>query len=134
VVPERLRGIPGRLFKNKAFTRFAKKADIVDAVLCRAVRDAERGLIAADLGGGVTKQRIARPGQGKSGGFRVLIVLRAGVRAIFVHGFSKSDKEIFARTSWVALRKLAVELLAYDDEAMARVVASGTLVEVRCNE
>jgi hypothetical protein len=51
-----------RTFENKAFMRFAKKAGIGDAVLCEAIRDAERGLIAADLGGGVIKQRIARPG------------------------------------------------------------------------
>ena len=58
-----------RIFKNKAFTRFADKAGIGDAALCRAVGDADRGLIAADLGGGVIKQRIARPGRGKSGAF-----------------------------------------------------------------
>jgi hypothetical protein len=62
--------------------RFAKQSGIGDAVLCEAIRDAERGLIAADLGGGVIKQRIARPGQGKSGGFRTLIVFRAGARAL----------------------------------------------------
>jgi hypothetical protein len=66
-----------RIFKNKAFIRFAKKAGIGDAALCAAIRDAERGLMAADLGGGVIKQRIARHGQGKSGGFRTLIVFRA---------------------------------------------------------
>jgi hypothetical protein len=70
-----------RVFKNMAFTRFAKKAGIGDAVLCQAVRDAARGLIAADLGGGVIKQRIGRAGQGKSGGFRTLIVFRAGSKA-----------------------------------------------------
>jgi hypothetical protein len=82
-----------RTFKTKAFTRFADKAGIPDLALCRAVRDAERGLIAADLGGGVIKQRIARPGQGKSGGFRPLIVFRAGTRAIFVHGFAKNESQ-----------------------------------------
>jgi hypothetical protein len=54
-----------RTFKTKAFTRFAEKAGISDAALCRAVRDGEQGLVAADLGGGVIKQRIARLGQGK---------------------------------------------------------------------
>jgi hypothetical protein len=48
-----------RVFKTKSFVRFARKADIGDAVLCEAIQDAERGLIAADLGGGVIKQRIA---------------------------------------------------------------------------
>jgi hypothetical protein len=62
-----------RTFKTKAFTRFADKASISDAALCGAVRDAERGLVAA-------------------------------------------------------------ELLAYDDRTLARVVASGVLVEVKCDE
>lgn len=123
-----------RVFKNKAFMRFAKSANIGDAALCRAIRDAERGLLAADLGGGVIKQRIARAGQGKSGGFRVVIVFRAGARAVFVHGFAKSEKDNIRNDELAALRRLATELLAYDDEAMARVVASGTLTEVMCDE
>jgi hypothetical protein len=101
-----------RTFKTKAFTRFADKVGTSNAVLCRAVRDAERGLIAADLGGGVIKQRIARPGQGKSGGFRTLIVFRVGTRAIFVHGFAKNE----------------------DDETLVRILESGVLVEVKCYE
>jgi hypothetical protein len=123
-----------RTFKNKAFMRFAKRAAIDDAVLCEAIRDAERGLLAADLGGGVIKQRIARPGQGKSGGFRTLIVFRAGARAFFVHGFAKNEKDNIGKDELVAIRKLASELLAYDDKAIARVVASGTLTEVMCDE
>ena len=123
-----------RIFQNKAFIRFAKKAGIGDAVLCEAIRDAERGLIAADLGGGVIKQRIARPGQGKSGGFRALIVFRAGARAFFVHGFAKNEKDNIGQDELVALKKLATALLAYDDKAIARVIASGTLTEVICDE
>jgi hypothetical protein len=123
-----------RIFKNKAFTRFANKAGMGDAVLCDAIQDAERGLIAADLGGGVIKQRIARPGQGKSSGFRALIVFRAGGRAFFVHGFAKNAKDNIGRDELAALKKLASELLAYDDKALARVVGTGTLTEVICNE
>ena len=84
-----------RTFKTKAFTRFADKAGIPDLALCRAACDAERGLIAADPGGGVIKQRIARPGQGKSGGLRTSIVVGADTRAIFVHGFAKNEKDCF---------------------------------------
>jgi hypothetical protein len=123
-----------RIFKNKAFGRFATKAGIDDAVLCRAIRDAERGLIAADLGGGVIKQRIARRGQGKSGGFRAVIVFRTGDRAVFVHGFAKSEKDNIGDNELAAMRRLATELLAYHDGALARVVASGVLTEVMCDE
>ena len=123
-----------RTFRTKAFTRFADKANISDAALCRSVRDAERGLVAADLGGGVIKQRIARPGQGKSGGFRTLIAFRAGTRAIFLHGFAKNERDNIEQDELVALKKLAGELLAYADKTLARVLASGVLVEVTCDE
>ena len=72
-----------RIFKNKAFTRFARKSGISDASLCKSVSDAEQGVIDADLGGGVIKQRVARSGGGKSGGFRTLILFRVGERAFF---------------------------------------------------
>ncbi|SPE40152.1 conserved hypothetical protein [Candidatus Sulfopaludibacter sp. SbA3] len=122
------------IFKNKAFTRFARKARIGDAALCEVIMDAEQGLIAADLGGGVIKQRVARPGQGKSGGFRTLIVFRAGERAFFVHGFAKNEKDNIDKGELSALRKLASELMAYDDKAITRAIGSGTLIEVMCNE
>ena len=98
------------------------------------MRDVERGLIAADLGGGVIKQRIARPGQGKSGGFRTLIVFKAGIRAVFVHGFAKNARDNVEKDELAALKKLAAELLAYDDKTLARVVTVGVLVEVKCDE
>ncbi len=123
-----------RTFKTKAFARFADKAGIEDPELYGAVRNAERGLLAADLGGGVIKQRIARAGQGKSGGFRALIVFRASTRAIFVHGFAKNEKDNINKDELVALKKLATELLSYDDKTIARVVASGVLLEVKCDE
>jgi hypothetical protein len=123
-----------RIFKTKAFTRFVDKADIADLALCRSIWDAERGLIAADLGGGVIKQRIARPGQGKSGGFRALIVFRAGERSFFIHGYAKRGKDNVDKDELVALKKLAAELLAYEDKAIMRVIAGGWLTEVICDE
>jgi hypothetical protein len=123
-----------RAFKTKAFTRFVDKANISDLALCQTVRDAERGLITADLGGGVIKHRIARPGQGKSGGYRMLIVFRAGVRAVFIHGFAKNEKDNVERDDLAAIKKLAAGLLAYDDKTLARALAAGVLVEVTCDE
>ena len=49
-----------RVFKTKAFSRFANHDEISDEELCLAVLRAETGLIDADLGGGVIKQRLAR--------------------------------------------------------------------------
>lgn len=123
-----------RVFKNKAFTRFARKAGIDDAELCEAIARAERGLIDANLGGGVIKQRIARTGGGKSGGFRTMILFKAGDRAFFVHGFAKNEADNIRDDELAALKKLAAEMLSYDDETIARVIASETLIEVTCDD
>jgi len=64
------------VFKTKSFIRFASHEEIVDEKLCEAVRRAEDGLIDADLGGGVVKQRLAREGKGKSGGSRGIVLFR----------------------------------------------------------
>ena len=62
-----------RIFKTRCFARFAKSEAIDDAKLAASVAGAEKGLIDADLGGGLIKLRIARPGQGKRGGLRSII-------------------------------------------------------------
>lgn len=123
-----------RVLKTKSFSRFARKAALDDASLCNAVADAERGLIDADLGGGVIKQRIARRGRGKSGGFRTVILYRRGMRAFFIYGFAKSDRANISQDELTALKELAAEMLAYDDAEITRAIESGPLIEVTCNE
>jgi hypothetical protein len=110
-------------FKTKAFTRFADNPAF-PMLPCAGVRDVERGLVSAYLGGGVIKQRIARPGQGKSGGFRTRIVFRA----------AKNEKDNLGKDELVALKELAGELLAYDNKILAQVIVPGVLVEVKCDE
>jgi len=81
-----------RIFKSRWFQRFARKEGIADAALREAAKRAEKGQIDADLGGEVIKQRIARPGRGKSKGYRTIILFRRGVKAFFVYGFAKSQR------------------------------------------
>jgi hypothetical protein len=50
------------VFKTKEFERFARRERIT-------VHRAQRGLVDADLGGGLIKQRVPRAGQGRSGGY-----------------------------------------------------------------
>jgi hypothetical protein len=80
-------------FRTKWFARFARRERISDRSLCEAVQRAQRGLMDADLGGGVVKQSVARPGQGRSGGYRVLIAYRRDARAVFLYGFAKSERD-----------------------------------------
>jgi hypothetical protein len=122
-----------RVYKNKAFSRFADRNRISDEDVCDAVYRASRGLIDADLGGGVIKQRIARKGEGKSGGFRSMILFRAAERAVFVHGFAKKDLANIDPSELKALKKLAKVVLGYSEAEMASAVVSGVFVEVNCD-
>ncbi len=121
-------------FKTKAFARFADREGVEDAALCEAVRRAGEGLIDADLGGGVIKQRIARRGGGRSGGFRMIVLFRRGELAFFVHGFAKSDRDNLRRDELVAYRLLAHEYLSLDDAGLKAVRATGTIIEVNCDD
>ena len=122
--------MPMRIFKNKPFARFARKVSLLDGALREAVRNAELGLVDADLGGGVIKQRVARPGGGKSGGFRTIILFRSGTRAFFVHGFAKSERANIRDDELAAFRMLAAQLLNYGDAALAEAIRNGVLIEV----
>jgi hypothetical protein len=94
------------------------------------VQRATSGLVDADLGGHVIKQRVARPGQGKSGGYRTLILFRQGDRAIFAFGFAKSAQANISPADLALLREAAAEALAWSDEELDRLVMSGALVEI----
>ena len=122
-----------RTFKTKPCARFAHRERIADEALRDAVERASRGLVDADLGGGVIKQRIARRGQGRSGGFRMIVVFRRGERAFFVHGFAKSDRDNLRRKELGALRVLADELLGLDGPRLEAMLANRTISEVNCD-
>jgi hypothetical protein len=123
-----------RIFKSKEFARFARKNAIHDAALCRAVRELQSGLVHANLGGGVYKQRIARAGEGKSGGYRSIVFFRAGERTFFIYGFAKNDRDSLSPNELAGLREVAKEVLNYDDTQIHTAVSAGTFLEIRCEE
>ena len=127
---ERRRTAIARIFKNGWFERFARKERIADASLREAVQRAESGLVDADLGGGVIKQRVARTGQGKSGGYRTLILFRQGDKAIFAFGFAKSAQANISKADLALLRNAASESLEWSAGELDRLVALGPLVEI----
>lgn len=119
-----------RIFANRWFARFADKQNIGDDDLREAVSRAERGLIDADLGGGVIKQRIARKGQGKSGGFRSVVLFRQGERAFFVYAFAKSDRDNIDQSELSIYKTAAAVYLNYTDDELALFLKQGTLMEI----
>ena len=123
-----------RIFKSKGFAKFARKECIGNAKLCTAVRDAERGLVDADYGGGVIKQRIARPNEGKSRGYRSIILFRRGERSFFVYGFAKSEQANIDESDERDFKELAEKLLAASDEDLKKLLKRGEFVEVKFDE
>ena len=123
-----------RVFKSNRFHRFARKEKISDAMLCEAIERAERGLIDADLGAGLIKQRVARPGAGRSGGYRTLIFFRAETRAVFAFGFAKSDLANLEDDEEAAFKRAAKLVLGFSDVQMDAEVAAGRMLEVNCDE
>jgi len=119
-----------RIFKNGWFQRFARKEKIPDGMLVEAVNQAEAGLIDADLGGGLIKQRIARAGGGKSGGYRFIIVFRSGDRAVFLFGFAKSAQANISKADLKLLKQAASEVLAWSDDELDALVTGNVLMEI----
>ena len=78
------------VFMTKGFARFARKAGLASASLRAAATEVAAGEHDAELGGGVFKQRVARPGGGRSGGFRTIILFKVGGHSFFARGFARS--------------------------------------------
>ena len=119
-----------RIFKTRALARFAKREAISDESLVVAIETAKRGLIDANLGGGLIKQRVARPGQGKRGGFRMLIGFRSD-RAIFLFGLAKNERENIDDQQLTTLREIVASWFAADDKKIAQALKDGFLIEVK---
>jgi hypothetical protein len=122
-----------RVFVTKAFNRFARSERIWADRLLEAVGRAGRGLVDADLGGGLIKQRVARPGQGRSGGYRTVIAFRRLDRAVFLHGFAKSERDNIKDADLARLKRLAGIFLNASAKDLERWCERGELEEVRWN-
>jgi len=123
-----------QIYKNKWFEKFARKAGINDTSLIEAVTRAKNGTFDADLGNGVIKQRIAREGKGKSGGFRTIILFKIEARAVFVYGFAKNDKSNLSQEELIAFRKAAKIILSLSGEQIQNEIDCNRLFEVKINE
>lgn len=119
-----------RVFKNAWFERFVRKHRIAASLLLDAIERAENGLIDADLGGGVIKQRLARHGEGKSGGYRAIVIFRSRGLAVFVYGYPKSKRDNIDGEELRAFRKAAQYVLGLSAAEIAALVESGRFFEL----
>ena len=119
-----------RLFKTKWFMRYARQERLDDHSLCDAIERAERGLVDADLGSGIIKQRGARTGQGRSGGYRLLIAYCSGKLAVFLYGFAKSERDNIESDELETLKEIGAAWLEAKKERLEYAIKEGILKEV----
>lgn len=121
------------IYKTRWFARWANKQGLTSPSLCAAVREMTEGLYDADLGNGMLKKRIARPGQGKRSGFRTLVATNKGNRWIFLFGFPKNERSNIDKDEEVALKLLAAHLLSLTAQSLDQAQHAGELMEVNCD-
>jgi hypothetical protein len=123
-----------RVFATKVFVRFTRSERLDDKRLCEAIARAESGLIDAELGGGLIKQRVARQGGGRSGGYRTVIAYRSEQRSVFLYGFAKSERDNIGARELEDLKKLAKQYLGYSETQITTALDEAELREVVCDE
>jgi hypothetical protein len=119
-----------RIFKNTWFNRFAEKEGISDSELSEAVNGLEAGQSDANLGGGVYKVRVARQGEGKAGGYRVIMFFRSEERTFFVYGFAKSDRSNIDEKELRTFKERAKEAFSFTDEQIREHLIKRNFIEV----
>jgi hypothetical protein len=119
-----------QVFKTRWLARFARHERITDQSLLEAIARAERGLIDADLGGGLIKQRVARKGQGRSGGYRAIVAYRMKDRAVFLYAFAKNDRGNIDQSELAELRKLGANWLNATPQMIDEGIEEESIEEV----
>ncbi len=120
-----------KIYKTKWFVRYARKIRLKNNELCEAIKRAEQGLVDADLGGGLIKLRVPRRGEGRSGGYRMLIAYCQGNRAIFLYGFAKNERDNIQTDELKTLKDIAADWLKASKEDLKKAVKIGILEEIK---
>ncbi|MCH8221343.1 MAG: type II toxin-antitoxin system RelE/ParE family toxin [Proteobacteria bacterium] len=123
-----------RVFKTKAFDRWATDEGLIDQVLWSAVDEMKSGLLGDSLGGNVYKKRMRFFGRGKRGSARILIAFRSRESAFFIFGFAKNERANINSKELKALKLLAKEMLGLANRALKKAIAAGELIEVSEND
>jgi len=119
-----------RIFRTRTFSRWMRKAGLVDDSLYHAVYEMARGLVDADLGGNVVKKRVALTGRGKRGGARTIVTTNFGDRWFFLYGFGKNERANIHQDELKLFQEVAKELLGLDDRQIANALSAGEIAEV----
>ena len=123
-----------RIFKTRIFNKYARKQNITDDELCQAAAEIENGLVDANYGGNLFKKRVARKGEGKSGGHRTILAYVKGDKVFFMYGFEKSGKDNIEKDEERGYKRLAKKYIALNDARLALATDRAVLFEVKYDE
>ena len=127
-----------QVFKLKTAVRWSKKSGFTDQFLLRALDEIEQGLFDADYGAGLYKKRVAKPGKGKSGGWRIIIakkeIVNEGqntyVRWLFATGYSKNEMDDLPDDKRDFYKAYCSMILSKDTQMLKKLVLEGDLIKV----
>lgn len=127
-----------RVFAVPQVTRLLRKERLPDAALCAVAREVVAGRLGtgeADLGDGLWKKRLARPGGGKSGGYRAVVAYRRprSDRVLFAFLFAKNAASTLTPTGHEALARTAAAFVGATDAQLVALLEAEDVREVRCN-
>jgi hypothetical protein len=125
-----------RVFKNKWFTRWARKEHVSDNILFEAAQEIVAGKVEADLGGSLFKKRLPRSGGGKRGGYRIIVGYRKpnSERIIFLYAFDKKDKGTISDDEAAAFSLVAEDIISASDRQVSKLLMEDFMTEVHYNE
>jgi len=112
------------IYRTRSFLRQAAKEGLTDEDCREAIRKAEKGLIDADLGKGLIKQRIAKGPRGAAKGARAIVFYRRGRIAVFLHAFAKNQKANLTKSELAAYQQAAQALAKLTDEQLGALSAT----------
>jgi len=76
------------------------------------------------------KKRIARPGEGRSGGYRTIVLFRPGDRAVFMYGFAKSARANIRADEVTQFKEAAQHIFVLTEAQLQELVRRGDFAEV----
>jgi len=115
---------------TKKFAKWAKKQNIPEGGLFKAIEEVIEGSYEANLGSSLIKKRIKFQGQGKSSSGRSILCFKGNDRAIYIHGFSKNCQSNISAKELIILKEFAKVILALSPEALEIAVKNGDFIEV----
>ncbi len=113
------------------FNKWLKKISIDKAELISSAKILnEIDETAVNLGSGLYKVRIKRKYQGKSGGYRTLLIFKKDELILYVYGFTKNEKDNLDKDELKLFKKLSKDIMRMSKEEILNQIKSGSFINL----